>query len=165
MNIKQMKELEDLKERLEEKQRIHATLYQEKVVPLLKTYEDDLYNMLKSYFEENEFNVSESKLSFEARYKNLIYEVESNNKTIVISRDGDKGPLLEVVVTYKSSAGGSKSYTAKNEYEKQRESLKHRIELEDYGIEILNNPKVYYQVRDGSKFDHAKDIVDILFGE
>lgn len=152
-----MKELEDLKEKVNEREEYSTALHEKNVLPLLEKYENELMERVAAFFEEGGFEVkkTDQNSTITAKYKELIFEVAKTFRSISI-REGDV-MKAHISIRNQSYAGGSMSIPA-DEFLAEKAKIQHRLNGIEKNIECFSNPEVYYE-SDGKRYSNLDDLM------
>ncbi|WP_153721794.1 hypothetical protein [Sporosarcina cascadiensis] len=161
MNLQQMKEIEDLKEHVKEKERQSATLFKQNVEPLVKKYEDDFMANTSVYFKENGFDIEKADdgSAFKAEYKELWFSVEKSIRSISI-REGTALKAM-INISFNRYMGGSMSIPA-DKFLAEKAKIQHELNRIEREIECFSNPNVYYEY-EGRRFTDTDELISLIF--
>lgn len=159
MNLQQMKELEDFKANVEERQRYASSLYQDNVVPLLEKFHEELTQKLIAYFQDNGFNIQRSGSVVSANYKNLQFDISEAPYDVSIKEGNALKAFIRV--SFRSYQGGSMSIPP-DEFLAEKARIQHRLDGIETNIECYSKPEVYYEFN-GATYDNADDLIKVIF--
>ena len=161
MNIKQMKELEDLKVELSKIEGEYSRIFEQNVN--FKAKADELIDAFIQFVEKNGFNVSRGSYRVTATYNNLVLFAETNNERVIVI--GEESKELAKVSIQLSGISGTNSFSLPNDpFEAEKVKLKKRMEQIQREIQAIQNPVyAFYNLNNKKVYMTANEAIDGIF--
>ncbi|KYD04118.1 hypothetical protein MXL46_17905 [Heyndrickxia sporothermodurans] len=151
-------DLKDLQVELAQLKEKNKQLYEERVLPRLKSKVDEFLAVFEDYFRERGFVVRTSHQSVMVAYDSLEFKAFTNDgNDIFIMKDRDQ--IASISVKY-NTPNQSASYT----FDHTIDQLKWEIKKEQTLSSYLERPEFFYTGSEfGRRYEHPLTVLDSIF--